>query len=152
VLVSRAPLAKIAPFKARMGWTAPWLSSFGSDFNYDFHATLDEAVAPILYNYQSKAELERKGETHFTAGEEHGLSVFLRDGDSVYHTYSAYARGVDLLVGTYNYLDLTSLGRQEDSPEGTPQTPTYGWLCHHDRYGPRPTEAGGCCHSKANRG
>jgi predicted dithiol-disulfide oxidoreductase (DUF899 family) len=79
--------------------------------------------------------------------------VFLRDGDSVHHTYSAYARGVDLLNGTYNYLDLTPFGRQEDwedSPEGTPQTPTYGWLRHHDRYEERPPhEADGCYHSSA---
>ncbi len=155
VLVSRAPLAKIAPFKARMGWTIPWFSSFGSDFNHDFHATLDEAVAPVLYNYRSKAELAEKGESHFAAGEAHGVSVFLRDGDSVLHTDSAYARGVDLLNGTYNYLDLTPLGRQEDwedSPEGWPQTPTYGWLRHHDRYGERPGDADGCCHSREKQG
>jgi predicted dithiol-disulfide oxidoreductase (DUF899 family) len=154
VLVSRAPLAKILPFKARMGWTLPWFSSFGSDFNYDFHVSLDEAVAPVEYNYRSKAELASRGETHFTAGEEHGVSVFLRDGDSVYHTYSAYARGVDLLVGTNSYLDLTPFGRQEaweDSPEGTPQTPTFGWLRHHDRYDPQPAEADGCCRSKRNQ-
>jgi len=120
-----------------MGWTVPWYSSFGSDFNYDFHVTHDEAVAPVEYNYLNKAELEQKGETHFTQGESHGLSVFLRDSDSIFHTYSAYARGLELLDGTYNYLDLTPFGQQEDwedSPEGWPQTPTYGWLRHHDRY------------------
>jgi predicted dithiol-disulfide oxidoreductase (DUF899 family) len=137
VLVSRAPLAKIEPFKKRMGWTVPWYSSFGSDFNYDFHVTHDEAVAPVEYNYLNKAELEQKGETHFTQGESHGLSVFLRDSDNIFHTYSVYARGLELLDGTYNFLDLTPFGRQEDwedSPEGWPQTPTYGWLHHHDRY------------------
>ncbi len=137
VLVSRAPLAKIEPFRKRMGWTIPWYSSFGSDFNFDFHVTLDEAVAPVEYNYQSKTELELKGESHFTQAESPGLSVFLRDSDSIFHTYSAYVRGLELLDGTYNHLDLTPFGRQEDwedSPEGWPQTTTYGWLRHHDKY------------------
>jgi predicted dithiol-disulfide oxidoreductase (DUF899 family) len=113
VVVSRAPQSKIAPFKERMSWTFPWLSSFGSDFNYDFHATLDEAVAPIEYNYRDKAELTAKTPWH-TNGEQHGLSVFFHDGDRVFHTYSTYGRGPDLLLGTYNYLDLTPLGRQEE--------------------------------------
>lgn len=154
VLVSRAPLAKIMPFKARMGWTVPWFSSFGSDFNYDFHATLDESVAPVMYNYRDRAELAQRGEDHVAQGEAHGLSVFLRDGDSVLHSYSTYGRGVDLLSGTYNYLDLTPLGRQEDwedSPEGWPQSPTYGWLRHHDRYGERAA-AESCCHAGAEQG
>lgn len=69
---------------------------------------------PTEYNYRDKAELIQKGETYFTEGESHGLSVFLRDGESLFHTYSTYARGTDLLAGTYNYLDLTALGRQED--------------------------------------
>ena len=114
VLVSRAPLAKIKPFRKRMGWTIPWYSSFGSDFNYDFHVAQDEAVAPVEYNYQDKAELLKKGETYFTQGESHGLSVFLRDHDNIFHTYSAYARGVELVDGTYSYLDMTPFGRQED--------------------------------------
>ena len=113
VLVSRAPLTEIEPFKARMGWTVPWFSSFGSEFNYDFHATTDEAVAPVEYNYQDKAELERSGQTYHVKGEQPGASVFLRDGDRVYHTYSAYGRGLDLLDGTYNWLDLTPFGRGE---------------------------------------
>jgi predicted dithiol-disulfide oxidoreductase (DUF899 family) len=135
-LVSRAPLAKIEPFKKRMGWRFPWYSSFGSDFNYDFHVTMDEAVAPVEYNYTEKADLVRKGETYFTQGESHGLSVFLRDGDGVFHTYSTYARGTDLLAGTYNYLDLTPLGRQEDweEPPGRSDGPFMHWVRHHDRY------------------
>lgn len=152
VLVSRAPLAKIEPFKKRMGWTTPWYSSFSSDFNYDFHVTLDETVAPVEYNYRTKAELEQKGEIHFTHGESHGLSVFLRDGDSVFHTYSVYARGLELLDGTYNFLDLTPFGRQEDwedSPEGWPQTPTYGWLRHHDKYDETINDSASACHSAA---
>ena len=87
-VVSRAPLAKIEPFKKRMGWTVPWYSSFGSDFNYDFHVTLDEAIAPVEYNYRDKAELVQKGESYFTQGESHGLSVFLREDDGIFHTYS----------------------------------------------------------------
>ncbi len=136
-LVSRAPLSKIAPFKKRMGWTIPWYSSFGSDFNYDFHVTLDDTVAPVEYNYTSKTELAGKGEDYFAQGESHGLSVFLRDGASIFHTYSTYARGADLLVGTYNYLDLTALGRQEDweEPSGRSDGPFMHWVRHHDKYG-----------------
>jgi predicted dithiol-disulfide oxidoreductase (DUF899 family) len=132
-LVSRAPLPKIERFKQRMGWIVPWYSSFGSDFNYDFHVTMDESVAPVEYN---KEELVRKGETYFTKGESHGLSVFLRDGDRIFHTYSTYARGTDLLAGTYNYLDLTALGRQEDweEPPGRSDGPFMHWIRHHDRY------------------
>jgi predicted dithiol-disulfide oxidoreductase (DUF899 family) len=116
-LVSRAPLAGIEAHRARMGWTIPWYSSFGSDFNYDFHVTSDEAVAPIEYNYRDRAALERAGLTWTLSGEQPGLSVFLRDGGTVFHTYSAYARGLDILLGTYNYLDVTPLGRQ-DPPGG----------------------------------
>lgn len=135
-LVSRAPLAKIEPYKKRMGWTIPWYSSSGSDFNYDFHVTLDEAIAPVEYNYRDKAELLQRGESYFTQGESHGLSVFLRDGGSIFHAYSTYARGVDLLAGTYNYLDLTPLGRQEDweEPPGRSDGPFMAWLRRHDDY------------------
>jgi predicted dithiol-disulfide oxidoreductase (DUF899 family) len=115
VLVSRAPLGKIEPFKARMGWKVPWYSSFGSEFNYDFHVTTDESMAPVEYNYQDKATLERKGETYHLSGEQSGVSVFLRDDeDRVFHTYSTYGRGLDILDGTYNWLDLTPFGRQEE--------------------------------------
>jgi uncharacterized protein (TIGR02246 family) len=136
-LVSRAPLKKIEAYRRRMGWTVPWYSSFGSDFNYDFHVTLDDTVAPVEYNYTNKAALLEKGENYFTDGESHGLSVFLSDDGNVYHTYSAYARGTDLLVGTYNYLDTTALGRQEDweEPRGRSDTPFMGWLRRHDEYG-----------------
>ncbi|MGG3573958.1 DUF899 domain-containing protein [Bacillus gobiensis] len=126
VLVSRAPLAKIDAFKKRMGWNVPWVSSFGSDFNYDFHVTMDESVAPVMYNYLNKEELEQKGETWFLKGEQPGVSVFLRDGNNIYHTYSAYTRGLDLLMTTYNYLDLTPMGRNESIPGE--------WVRHHDRY------------------
>jgi predicted dithiol-disulfide oxidoreductase (DUF899 family) len=111
-LVSRAPLGKLAAFRERMGWTIPWYSSFGSDFNYDYHVTTDESVMPVEYNYKDKATLVAKGTPWYAEGEWQGLSVFLRDGDDVFHTYSAYERGIDGLVNTYNYLDLTPLGRQ----------------------------------------
>jgi predicted dithiol-disulfide oxidoreductase (DUF899 family) len=111
-LISRAPLSKLTPFKDRMGWTIPWYSSFGSDFNYDLHVTNDESIAPVEYNYKDKAALIEKGTPWYISGEWQGLSVFLRDGEKVYHTYSAYERGIDALVNTYTYLDLTPLGRQ----------------------------------------
>jgi predicted dithiol-disulfide oxidoreductase (DUF899 family) len=123
-VVSRGPWAKLERFQARMSWAVPFYSSFGSDFNYDFHVTLDEAVAPVEYNYRSKAEHEQAGEPWFTEGEQPGTSVFLRDGDGIFHTYSSYARGGDLLLGTYNYLDLTPLGRQFH----------VGEALHHDKY------------------
>ena len=116
-VVSRAPLDKIQPFKERMGWTFPWYSSYGSDFNYDFHVTLDEGVAPVEYNYRTKAELVAAGAPPDLAGELHGTSVFLRDGDRVFHTYSTYARGTEQVGGTHYYLDMTALGRQEDWEE-----------------------------------
>lgn len=152
VLVSRAPLGKIEPFRRRMGWTIPWYSSFGSGFNYDFHVTMDEAVAPVEYNYRTKAELARRGETYFTQGESHGLSVFLRDGDRVFHTYSTYARGADLLAGTYNYLDLTPMGRQEDweEPPGRSNSSFLAWVRHHDRYEDSARAAASCCRSGEN--
>jgi len=134
-LVSRAPLAKIEPFRQRMGWTVPWYSSSGSDFNYDFHVTLDQAVAPVEYNYRGLAELGP--EWQGWSGEMHGISAFLRRGDRVFHTYSSYARSTDLFSSTYNWLDLTARGRQEDweLPPGRSDSPHMGWLRHHDRYG-----------------
>lgn len=115
-VVSRAPLAKIQRFKARKGWTFPWYSSFGSDFNYDFHVTLDPGVTPVEYNYKTPAELAAMGYPDIR-GELHGTSVFLRDGDRVFHTYSTYARGTEQVGGTHYYLDMTALGRQEDWEE-----------------------------------
>jgi predicted dithiol-disulfide oxidoreductase (DUF899 family) len=119
-LVSRAPLAKIDPFKQRMGWTVPWYSSFESEFNVDFGVSPE---SPRLEEYQD--------------GESFGLSVFLRDGDSVFRTYFTSGRGVEALGSTWTLLDLTPLGRQEnweDSPAGYPQTPPYQWWRHHDKY------------------
>jgi predicted dithiol-disulfide oxidoreductase (DUF899 family) len=136
-VVCRAPLASSEPFRARMGWTVPWYSSYGSDFNYDYHVTLDESVAAVEYNYRDKAELERSDPSWTGwSGELPGVSAFLRDGDRAFHTYSSYARGGDLLLGTYNWLDLTARGRAEDweEPPGRSDSPFMGWLRHHDRY------------------
>jgi predicted dithiol-disulfide oxidoreductase (DUF899 family) len=119
--VSRAPLAKIERYKARKGWTFPWYSSYGSDFNYDFHVTLDEAVAPLEYNYRTKADHERAGTAYYFEGEQPieapGSSYFLRVDDRVFHTYSTYGRGGEMTGGSYYFLDLTALGRQEDWEE-----------------------------------
>ena len=121
VQVSRAPLAKIEDYKARKGWTFPWYSSYGSDFNYDFHVTMDESVAPAVYNYRTKAEHEQAGTGYYFEGEqpieEPGTSFFLRDGDRVFHTYSSFGRGAEMTGGSYYFLDLTALGRQEDWEE-----------------------------------
>jgi len=124
-VVSRAPLARIEDYKTRQGWTFPWYSSYGGDFNYDFHVTLDESVMPINYNYRTEAErMAAGGASIDTEGEQSmeapGLSCFLRDGDSVFHTYSTYARGTEMVGGSHYFLDLTALGRQEDweEPQG----------------------------------
>lgn len=119
VYVSRAPIAKIEKYRAEKGWTFPWYSSYGSDFNYDFNVTLDESVKPIVYNYRTKEEDERRGESWEGEGpfERPGRSAFLRVGDTVYHTYSVYARGLETIGGSYYMLDETALGRQEDWEE-----------------------------------
>lgn len=154
VLVSRAPLAKIEPFYRRMGWTLPWYSSFESDFNYDFHVTLDPDRGSTEWNYRDAAELVRAGKIPSVRGELPGLSVFLRVGDGVFHTYSTYARGLEAALPTCHLLDLTPLGRQEeweDSPPGWPQTPTHQWLRHHDRYDQKPAASRCCCSDKGCR-
>jgi predicted dithiol-disulfide oxidoreductase (DUF899 family) len=129
VLISRAPLKKLQGYAKSKDWNWPWYSSFGSDFNYDFHVTLDESVRPVEYDYRSKAEMEARKVPNPTKGEEHGLSVFFRIDQEVFHTYSAYARGTESLTDAYTLLDRTPYGRQEDfedSPPGWPQKPTYG--------------------------
>lgn len=148
VLVSRAPWNKIVPFKSRMGWTVPWYSSFGSDFNYDFHVTLDDARGSVEWNYRSVEELKQSGTISDARGEMPGVSVFLRNGERVFHTYSAYARGLEALLGVHHYLDLTPFGRGEGW-DGMPDLGGQGqdWLRHHDRYeiGREPQ---GCCHER----
>ena len=96
--VSRAPLNKLEQYRQRMGWTFPWYSSHGSDFNYDFHVTLDASVAPVEYNYKDEAELVQSDPAwKGWCGEEHGVSAFLRQGERIFHTYSGYARSHRIL-------------------------------------------------------
>jgi predicted dithiol-disulfide oxidoreductase (DUF899 family) len=128
-LVSRAPLAKIEAYRKARGWDIPWYSSFGTDFNYDFHVTNDAKVRPPEYNYRTLAENKEHHSPNNLLGEEHGLSVFFTLNDDLFHTYSAYARGTELLADARLILDATPYGRQqefEDSPPGWPQKPTYG--------------------------
>lgn len=123
VAVSRAPLAKIAAFRRRMGWTFKWVSSFGSDFNRDFHVsfTPEEIKGKVDYNYERQT---------FPADEAPGMSLFVRDpGGAVFHTYSCYARGLDMINGAYHILDLAPKGRDEGN-----QPYAMAWVRHHDRY------------------
>ncbi len=127
-LISRAPLPKLEKYKAKRGWTLPWYSSFESDFNYDFHVTFDEKVAPLDYNFMGPKDFAEKF-GHDMHGEGHALSVFFNWNNEVFHTYTAYARGVEGVTDEYYLLDMTPYGRQqdwEDSPSDWPQKPTYG--------------------------
>ena len=121
VYVSRAPIEKIERYKAKKGWTFPWYSSYGSDFNYDFHVTLDESVTPIQYNFRTPEEHAEAGSAGYVEGDQPfegpGRSSFLRAGDVIYHTYSVYARGLETIGGSYYLLDETALGRQEEWEE-----------------------------------
>jgi predicted dithiol-disulfide oxidoreductase (DUF899 family) len=123
-VIARAPLAKIEPFKKRLGWRFNWVSSQGNDFNHDFHVSFtpeEMARGAVDYNYDTAP---------FPADEAPGVSVFYRNaGGEIFHTYSAYARGLDILVGAYNYLDLVPKGRDEDDLAFT-----MAWVRHHDRY------------------
>jgi predicted dithiol-disulfide oxidoreductase (DUF899 family) len=116
--VSLATIAKIEAYKARMGWTFPWVSSNGTDFNYDFHVTQDPSVRPVEYNFRSADELEKRGLKYSMKGEQPGISCFIQGGKGVgqegkvYHSYSAYARGLER-IDPIAMLDLTFLGRQE---------------------------------------
>jgi predicted dithiol-disulfide oxidoreductase (DUF899 family) len=119
-LVSRAPLEKLERYKAKKGWDLPWYSSYGSDFNYDYGVTIDESVRPGEYNYRTKAEFEAMGSDFFDSEqpfEMPGRSCFLQVDGRVFHTYSQYARGLESTGGSYYFLDLTALGRQEDWEE-----------------------------------
>src|SRR5829696_5893802 len=113
-MVSRAPLEKLERYKAEKGWTFPWYSSGAGDFNYDFDVTLDAAVKPMEFNYREAPAAWQQSEQPFDMP---GTSCFLRDGDRVLHTYSSYARGAEWTGGSYAFLDLTALGRQEDWEE-----------------------------------
>lgn len=118
VMVSRAPYEKIAAFQKRMGWKIDWYSSYGSNFNYDFQVTMDENVKPVEYNFRTKEEWEAKGQTHHLKGEQPGFSIFLKQGDEIFRSYSCYGRGPDRLLTTYGLLDMTPLGRQDAQAVG----------------------------------
>jgi predicted dithiol-disulfide oxidoreductase (DUF899 family) len=125
VAISRAPLSKIEAFKRRMGWRFNWVSSYGNDFNYDYHVSFTTDEIPrgkVYYNFEM---------SEFPSEEAPGITVFYknRTGD-IFHTYSSYARGTETVVGTYNYLDLVPKGRDEDGLAFT-----MSWVRHHDRYG-----------------
>ena len=128
--VSRAPLPEIEAYKKRMGWKFPWVSSFGSDFNYDFNVSFSKeqlAAGKVFYNFR------------MTEGHEelHGISVFCKDETGqVFHTYSSYARGLEEVLGTYMFLDITPKGRDEAS--------TMDWVKRHDQY---EEKAESCCHA-----
>ena len=134
VAVSRAPLAEIERFRQRMGWTFRWVSSDGTDFNRDFHVTFtpeEMASGTADYNFGGKAH----------GAELPGVSVFWKDeSGAVFHTYSTYGRGVEVMMHTYNLLDLTPKGRDEDGLDFT-----MAWVRHHDRYETAPKAAGSCC-------
>jgi predicted dithiol-disulfide oxidoreductase (DUF899 family) len=138
--VSRAPLTEIERFRRRMGWKFKWVSSYGGDFNYDFGVSFtpeEVAKGEVGYNY---------GKWPFAHEELPGISVFYRnDAGEVFHTYSTYGRGVEVMMGAYNLMDLTPKGRDEDNLKFTMQ-----WVQHHDRYEAAPLAkaergAGSCC-------
>jgi predicted dithiol-disulfide oxidoreductase (DUF899 family) len=143
VAISRAPLAEIERFRRRMGWQFKWVSSYGTDFNYDFGVSFtpeQAAEGKVNYNYGS-----------FPRGVDElpGVSVFYKDeADDVFHTYSTYGRGVEVMMGTYRMLDLTPKGRDEQ--EGR----NMAWVRHHDRYEPQQVAkaapaTGSCCSGRA---
>ena len=142
VAVSRAPLARIMQFRERMGWRFDWVSSNGSDFNHDFHVSFtpeELAAGEVDYNYARRA---------FPASEAPGVSVFYKDeaGD-VFHTYSTYGRGVEVMMGAYSLMDLTPQGRGEREVPHKME-----WVRHHDRYEPAPAAkaaADSCCSHRA---
>ncbi|MFZ2018493.1 MAG: thioredoxin family protein [Methyloceanibacter sp.] len=133
IAISRAPLAEIEAFKRRMGWHFPWVSSFGNDFNFDYHVSFaeDQVGKDGDYNYEQQ---------EIVSDEMPGASVFYKDADgTVFHTYSAYARGLDILLGAYNVLDLTPKGRDEAELPWT-----MAWVRHHDKYeSAKPSHS--CC-------
>jgi predicted dithiol-disulfide oxidoreductase (DUF899 family) len=148
LVVSHAPIAEIEAFKKRMGWKFRWVSSFGGDFNFDYHVSFtpeEMAAGQVEYNY---------GRTNIPSQELPGLSVFFKDAaGEIFHTYSMYARGLDILVGTYNILDLVPKGRDEEGLKHT-----MAWVRHHDKYSegyfvdpnagwehPKVADAHSCC-------
>jgi len=151
-VVSRAPSSEIEAFKQRMGWKFRWVSSNASDFNFDYQVSVtpeEVGKKQVYYNYEMM---------EFPAEDRPGLSVFAKDASgAIFHTYSSYARGLDILVGAYNFLDLVPKGRDEAGLKHT-----MAWVRHHDKYGEgyfvdpsqlyiqpevvKPKESGSCCH------
>ena len=139
VAISRAPLAEIQRFRQRMGWQFNWVSSHGSDFNHDFGVSFTpeqraKGNGEVYYNYGMQA---------FPAEEAPGISLFYKnDAGEIFHTYSTYGRGVEVMMGTYNLLDLAPKGRDEDDLGHGME-----WVRHHDRYEPAPIAkaVGSCC-------
>jgi predicted dithiol-disulfide oxidoreductase (DUF899 family) len=134
VAVSRAPLAEIEAYKRRMGWTFNWVSSYGSDFNYDYHVSFtkeDLEKGKVYYNYRM---------TEGGIEELAGLSVFFKDGADIFHTYSSYARGAEELLTTYMVLDLTPKGRNETGPHHN----LMDWVKRHDDYD-KAADNSSCC-------
>ncbi len=132
VVVSRAPLAEIEAYRKRMGWRFKWVSSHASDFNRDFAVSFDKSdvdANAMAYNFGTAP-------AHHT--ELPGLSAFIQDGGAVFHTYSTYERGLDIIVGTYNMLDLAPKGRDEDALPWS-----MAWVRRHDEYEAAPSAA--CC-------
>ena len=119
-MVSRAPIEKLERWRAKKGWDIPWYSSFGTDFNIDFGVTIDESAGGDTYNFRDRAGYEAKGDAFFDSEqpfEMPGRSCFLQVDGRIFHTYSQYARGLESTGGSYYFLDLTALGRQEDWEE-----------------------------------
>jgi predicted dithiol-disulfide oxidoreductase (DUF899 family) len=122
-VVSRATYPEIEAFQKRMGWKFKWVSSNGSDFNYDYHVSFkkeDVDAGGVYYNY---------GMTQFPSQEGPGLSAFSTDGKAIFHTYSTFGRGLDILLGTYNFLDMAPKGRDEEGLAFS-----MAWVRHHDKY------------------
>jgi predicted dithiol-disulfide oxidoreductase (DUF899 family) len=136
VVISRAPLEEIERFRQRMGWQFRWVSSYGTDFNHDFGVSFtpeELAKGEVYYNYTMQS---------FPQEEAPGISAFYKDdADDVFHTYSTYGRGVEIMMGTYSFLDIAPKGRDEERLAYTME-----WVRHHDRYEPAPAaKAGGSC-------
>ena len=143
-VVSRAPMPRIQAFQDRMGWRFHWVSAFGTDFSRDYgvNFTKEELAGEVTYNY---------GKQRFGSEEAPGISVFYKEGDEIFHTYSTYGRGLDTLMGTYQFLDLVPKGRDEDGLKFS-----MSWVRHHDKYGDdyavdakagyqKPREVEACC-------
>lgn len=131
VVVSRAPLAEIEAYRKRMGWKFKWVSSYANDFNHDFHVSFtpeEKARGKVEYNYIM---------TEFPSEEAPGLSAFIKTDGQVFHTYSSYGRGLDILIGAYNFLDFAPKGRDEASLPWS-----MAWVRRHDEYQAAPQS---CC-------